>query len=423
MLESSIRRVATVVPIFIFAMMSLCAFATVGNQLTTADAKTKTQKKNAKKKANSPRKGPSGLKFYKAPAKTPKQHGRLIWQRNAAAPVKLTAARYTKLVLYTSRSPQGKRIAVSGTISIPKGKKPAGGWPIISYGHGTTGIADKCAPSRDRINGPASDLVRYTDPQLNAWLRAGYAVARTDYEGLGTPGTHPFLIGKSEGRGMLDILRAASDLDRTISKRYLLAGHSQGGQAALFAAGEASKWVPEFKLRGIVSYSPASQLRLQASSLPLLTTPSGISALAGLIVRGATTQTDAIDPVQLMSNEAFSLYPQTVTECLPRLTEADSFGGLAPSTLVRPGADMEPLLDLVDKQNPAVATSVPILLAQGDADQTTFKFLTDALNGELVELGNQVDYRVFAGVNHGDILEAAEEDVMDFFETRLPVKR
>ncbi len=424
MIYSIARRVKVTVVVLVLTTFAWFGLVAAGGHLTRADAKAQSQKKAKKaKQAKLKRKGPKGLRFYKAPARTPKQHGRLIWQRPAVGPVKLKASKYTKLVLYTSRSPQGKRIAVSGTISLPRGKKPAGGWPIISYGHGTTGIADKCAPSRDRPNGPASDLINYADPQLNAWLRAGYAVARTDYQGLGTPGTHPFLIGKAEGRGILDIVRAARDLDRRISKRFLIAGHSQGGQAALFAASQAKEWIPEFRLRGTVSYSPASQLRLQAASLPLLTTPSGLSALAGLILRGATTQSAGIKPGLIMSDESLALYPRTASECLPRLQQPDSLGGLAPSTLIRPEADIEPLFQLLDRQNPAVPVPTSILLAQGDADETTFKFLTDTLNGELTELGNQVDYRVYPGVSHRGVLESAEEDVMSFFKSRVPVKR
>ena len=71
---------------------------------------------------------------------------------------------------------------------------------------------------------------------MNSWLKAGYAVVRTDYEGLGVPNvTHPYLIGVSEGRSVLDMVRAARKLDTTIGKNVVLAGHSQGGHAVLWA--------------------------------------------------------------------------------------------------------------------------------------------------------------------------------------------
>ena len=213
------------------------------------------------------------MKFYYPTKALPSGHGKLIWQRKAGGSVPLKSAASTKLVLYTSKSPSGKTVAVSGSVSIPKGKAPKGGWPIISYGHGTTGIADKCAPSRNKAGSVADGYISYTDPIMNQWLRAGYAVARTDYQGLGTKGDHPFLVGKASGRGVLDIVRASRQLGYKISNKYLIAGHSQGGHAALFAAGQASKWTPELKLRGTVAYAPASHFKTQAQFLPALTSP------------------------------------------------------------------------------------------------------------------------------------------------------
>ena len=75
-------------------------------------------------------------------------------------------------------------------------------------------------------------------PEFNGWLKRGYAIAQTDYQGLGTPGLHLYLIGHAEGASVVDIALAARRLDPSIG-RFAIAGHSQGGQAALFAAAEA----------------------------------------------------------------------------------------------------------------------------------------------------------------------------------------
>ena len=113
-----------------------------------ADAKAKTHTRVVK--------GPKGLKFYKPPNQLPKQHGTLIWARKATGLVPLADAKYTKLVLYSSRTPQGAKDAISGSVSVPKGKPPKGGWPVITWAHGTTGVADACAPSRDFQGSPAN---------------------------------------------------------------------------------------------------------------------------------------------------------------------------------------------------------------------------------------------------------------------------
>jgi dienelactone hydrolase len=389
-------------------------------------AKAKAKKK-AKKKAKAKRllRGPAGLNFYDPASKKrtiPGRHGKLIWARNAGGTVPLSSAASTKLVLYGSKSVTGKKVAVSGTVSVPKGKVPKGGWPVISYGHGTTGIADKCAPSRNTSGGPAESYISYTDDILNSWLNAGYAIARSDYEGLGTPGTHPFLVGKSSGRGVLDIVRAAHKLNPRISKKLVITGHSQGGQAALFAADQASTWTPDLKLKGTVAYAPASQLKEQ---LPLLsgftTAPNGLTALATMIVRGVSTVYPAVDAPALISDPVLALYPDTLTECLAQLSDPGSLAGIAPSELVRPGADTTELLNALGEQNPIATTSAPITLVQGLADTTTYPFLTSNLNIELGKIpGNKVDYLTYPGVDHGAILDASEAEIDPIIEGWLP---
>src|SRR5215212_7797318 len=89
--------------------------------------------------------GPPGLAFYDPPTQLPAgAHGTLIWARTGGGLVPLEGAAHTKLVLYKSRTPQGNVDVVSGSVSVPKGRPPAGGWPVITYAHGTTGAADIC---------------------------------------------------------------------------------------------------------------------------------------------------------------------------------------------------------------------------------------------------------------------------------------
>src|SRR5687768_17374623 len=91
--------------------------------------------------AYEPVKGPGGAKFYTPPKKVPKGHGHLIWHRKAGKLMPIDGAKSTTLVLYTSKTPQGKAAAVSGAVSVPRGKPPKGGWPVVSFAHGTTGAA------------------------------------------------------------------------------------------------------------------------------------------------------------------------------------------------------------------------------------------------------------------------------------------
>src|SRR5918992_5134987 len=364
-------------------------------------------------------KAPPGLKLYKPPANLRSyEHGELIWARKAENPLRQASRTWT--LLYRSTSLRGQAIGVSGFLMLPKGKPPKRGWPVVSWAHGTTGIADSCAPSRD----PGGPYTAYAARQFGAWLKAGYAIANTDYEGLGTPGVHPYLVGRSEGRGVVDIVHASRQIDRRVARRYVIAGHSQGGHAALFAAALAPKRAPELRLRGVAANAPASHLDVLSRALPSFTSPSGLSGLAALIARGLASVYPQIEPSQIASDGALALLPLVDKLCLVELNSASAFGGIAPADLVRPGADLEPLHEVLERQNPDLKIAVPILLAQGLADTTVPPPFTDQLERELRARSNRVRHLTYPEVDHVAIVAAADRATRRFFRARLkPARR
>jgi pimeloyl-ACP methyl ester carboxylesterase len=157
-------------------------------------------------------------------------------------------------VLYVSTGLDGEPIAVSGVVIAPDLPAPASGRPIVAWAHPTTGVADSCAPSNSR------DFFD-TIPHLPALLALDYVVAATDYPGLGTSGPHPYLVGVSEGRAVLDSVRAARRLEKAgAGPRFAAWGHSQGGQAVLFAGQLARSYAPELSLAGVAAIAPATEL-------------------------------------------------------------------------------------------------------------------------------------------------------------------
>jgi pimeloyl-ACP methyl ester carboxylesterase len=369
------------------------------------------------------RTGPSGAAFYTPPAPLPgKRHGDLIWARTLTGPAVAPGASKTKVVLYRSQGVDGKADAVSGIVSIPKGKAPKNGWPVITYAHGTTGVADQCAPSRDAAGTPVHPYNAYVLPLLTRWLKAGYAVVRTDYEGLGTPGVHPYLIGSSEGRATLDIARAARELDPRLSKTTIISGHSQGGHAALFAAALAPKWTPELKVRGTVAFAPASHLDEQIPLTKILTAPGGgLSGLIADIGRGILTATPSFDLGAVLSDQANALFGQTETQCLPELSAPASFGGLSPKAIFKDGADLAPLAKLLDAQDPShLKIKTPLLIDQGASDTTVLPLFTDQLAGELIKNGAKpVTYTKYSGVDHAGIVTAAAKEATGWIAKRV----
>src|SRR5689334_13281754 len=175
-----------------------------------------------------------------------------VWPLEGGGPSGAGATAFR--ILYRSTGLSGEPIAVSGAIFIPPGPAPAGGRDVIAWAHPTSGVVEACAPSL------MPDLAG-TIWGLSEMLARGYVVVATDYPGLGTPGIHPYLIGVSEGRAVLDSVRAARDMpDAGASNRFAVWGHSQGGHASLYTGELAASYAPDLKLVGVAAAAPATYL-------------------------------------------------------------------------------------------------------------------------------------------------------------------
>jgi pimeloyl-ACP methyl ester carboxylesterase len=299
------------------------------------------------------------------------------------------------------------------------GRAPKGGWPVITYAHGTTGSADACAPTRGY---DAGTLVSYAYPLLKRWLKAGYAVVRTDYDGLGTPGVHAYLGGETEGYSVLDAVVAARQLEPRLSKRFVIAGHSQGGHAALFAAALAHSRTKKLNLRGTVAFAPASHLGEQ---FPLATQVStaggGLGAIIALGARMIDITVPSVDVASLLTPEALALYPQTETECYDALARPESFGGLPLNQIFRTGVDLSPLVNAIENEDDPEHLRIPnpVRIEQGDADGTVFKSFTDQLVDEYEARGLKVSYKAYPGVSHGGVVDAGAADATKWIRDRF----
>ena len=152
-----------------------------------------------------------------------------------SAPVRLAALPGVRAwrVLYRSTTATGGATAVSGIVAVPPRRRGVGG-SLVGIAPGFPGMADRCAPSRTMPKEPSSET-----PLLAMLLERGHAVALTDYEGLGTPGEHRYVVGASEAHAVLDVLRAARRLPEAAidpAGPAVVTGYSQGGHAAMFTA-------------------------------------------------------------------------------------------------------------------------------------------------------------------------------------------
>jgi len=374
---------------------------------------------------------PAGDNFYAPPAPLPEgAPGDVIWQRPLTNEAALPAAAANWLVLYRSTDIDGQPIAVSGTVAVPEGTPPAGGWPVISWTHGTTGIADICAPSRNGPDYPAHAYVSLMNESLNEWLRQGYAVVKTDYQGLGTPGPHPYLIGEVEARGAVDMVRAARHIDPSLSRDWLAMGHSQGGQAAIYASHLGPLYAPELNLTGAVAISPASHLGEQvryAQSHP--DTPS--SAYGALMLNSAAAMSSQVKLDEILTPLGLERTAMTEDLCVGQLAGEDGFKGLTSRDVMKLDADFTAFNQVFDTLGDSenVRPAVPLLVLQADNDRVVLKQFTDAMVTRFKNVGATVDYRRYtigegaAVSNHQATVPDSRADAMDWVRHRfMPVR-
>jgi Secretory lipase len=182
--------------------------------------------------------------------------GSLLSARTMPGLAKLSAAdnmRAARVVYRSTSGDTGSSTVVSGSVFTPAGDAPSGGWPVVAYGHGTTGIDEPCAPSlSDSLLGMADTIAAITGK--------GFAVAFPDYQGLGTNGVHPYTDARTAGLNLIDAVRALRHTFPNVSDRWVALGGSQGGGAAWSADEQASSYAPELKLLGAVAISPAADV-------------------------------------------------------------------------------------------------------------------------------------------------------------------
>ncbi|QIG38172.1 alpha/beta fold hydrolase [Microbacterium sp. 4R-513] len=211
--------------------------------------------------------------FYDPPAEVPRGHGELI--RVAGYPGQSPAGGEVKRILYTTRDAIGRPAVASALVIVPT-RPHSGPRRVVSWNHGTTGVARGCAPSlRDDA------ATKWAIPALEDALARGWVVVASDYAGQGAPGVFPYLIGAGEAKSSLDAVLAASRIDGLwLSREIVVWGHSQGGHAALWAEPVAADYAPTLRIRGTAVLSPVTDTAALADEL----TKGDTNALLSVVI-------------------------------------------------------------------------------------------------------------------------------------------
>ncbi|MFW7268227.1 lipase family protein [Gluconacetobacter sp. Hr-1-5] len=308
-------------------------------------------------------------------------------------------------------------VPVTGEVIYPAGTPPPGGWPIVAWAHGTVGIAAACAPSRN----PHS--VRDQD-YLGAWLRRGFAIVATDYQGLGAGGTHPYLNARAEAYSVLDGVRAAlaglPDLRDTI----MLVGQSQGAGAAFAAASYAPAYAPTLDIRGTVAtgipyMTPEITKALMAGAHGGAgKTPKGqadpVVAYALLIAAAEAGLDPAFDPSAAFTPRAMRAFRAASATCLSGLLDIVRDDGLTRANSFRPTLPHVLAPALKTMAFPTLKLAAPLFVGTGTEDRDVAPQGQLLLVRDACRAGTTVQAHLYRGLDHGQTVMASLPDSESF---------
>jgi pimeloyl-ACP methyl ester carboxylesterase len=312
-------------------------------------------------------------------------------------------------ILYLSTSLEGDPIAVSGMASVPTAAAPEDGRPLLTIAHGTTGIADACAPSKEPTRSEMT-LARIG-------LGDRFLIAATDYEGMGTPGRHPYLVGASEGRSAIDAIIAAGQLpEADPGDQLAIAGYSQGGHGALWTNEVAAEWAPELEVVGTFAGAPASEISVLLAAAPRL--PQ--AGFAYLVIAGIAAAHPEADPAQILTPEGLDLLDAVDEGCV-----RDVFAAVATSPvseLIRAdGPATEPWSSLAEAQDAGQrkTNDAPVLIIQSRQDTTVPPFFAEQVSDRMCANDQVVDLRWYEEGGHTETAIPAYREALPWLEARF----
>ncbi len=322
-----------------------------------------------------------------------------------ALPKGATAVR----ILYHSLSSTGADVATSGVVLIPAGTPPPGGWPIIAWAHGTSGVARVCAPS-------AMKDVYYGKDGLMPMVAAGYAVVATDFHGLGTAGAHEYLSKLAQARDVIFSVPAARAAVPALGKRWVVDGHSQGGLAS-WGVAEVEHDLRDSDYLGAVSV--ASGVR-EAGFFQHLNATPGLGFVLSYIAFGIHAQYPSFRPENFLSKAALEQDADVTTKgCWVYGAAVDR--GIAAGSFLRPHAERNRWVHRYVKGFllGRVPADGPILVLAGEADQIVPVDGVRATVRHACGVGQQITLRTYPGLDHHSVMVKSTPDQLAWIKARF----
>jgi pimeloyl-ACP methyl ester carboxylesterase len=350
--------------------------------------------------------------FYDAPKSLAATRPGALLRQQAFDGYQLPAGVRAVRILYHSKDAGGRDVASSGVVLIPPGQPPAGGWPIIVWAHGTSGVARQCAPSLMKD-------VYYGEEGLFPMVRAGYAVVAPDYHGLGTAGVHQYVNRAAQVNDVVYAVPAARAAVPVLGARWVVDGHSQGGMAA-WGVAEAAPARRGSGYLGAVAVAPGVRIGEALSGKGF---PTAAGFYLDYMAWAIWALTPSFKPSDMLTGPTLARYPDLTTKGCFYYAYAHVLGDAAPPKL-KPGwnkaAAAQRFFAGADVGRRPI--KAPLLVVAGEADQTVpISAVRAAVRGACTR-GYRLDFRSYPGLDHDPTMDKSTPDQLAWIADRFAGK-
>ncbi|MBW2000505.1 MAG: hypothetical protein JRJ29_21430 [Deltaproteobacteria bacterium] len=311
-------------------------------------------------------------------------------------------------ILYGSTNSQGRLVASSGVVLIPPGEPPEGGWPIIAWAHGTSGVNRRCAPSL-----MVECFSDYRAPII--YLKEGYAVVATDYAGLGSDYPFDYLDRISNGWDVINSVKAARQAVPELGRKWLGVGHSAGAHAMRGVA-ELQASINDTSYLGVVSLSGLNNAR---DAMVVLSRFA--PQLALYICVSVKARYPDFDYADVLTEKGMRLLDRAKTAC-----EGPGVGRPKPSPIrgseaLKKDWHLNPYIDKYFKQDETGQETYagPALVLIGEKELSFTKLGDSEVARRMCQQGVDVQLKFIPGANHGTLLGKSIADQMAWIAGRF----
>jgi hypothetical protein len=342
-------------------------------------------------------------KFYDTPHPLPSgKPGELIRSEpfeEYEIPLSVSAVR----ILYHSRSAAGEDVAASGVVLIPYEKKPPpGGWPIIAWAHGATGIARSCAPSLMRNLGHG--------PFLSMYANLGYAVVATDYTGLGTDFRNAFVDSPSNATDVINSVSAARAAVPQLGARWIVMGEAEGSLAAV-AVAEKENQIRDPGYLGSIAISGLAD----AKELYGRSARGSSNVMLVSLAYGIKTVYPQFQVTDMLTEKALALYQHIDEKCWESGTNAE----LSRAETVKPGWEGNGFVRQYFARNGLAQTRAygPMMVISSDDDPAIPSATTAQAITRMCKQGDQIQWQRYPNLDR--VIGDSVRDQIAWIEERF----